>query len=318
MVIGHRPPPVTGENLCRARLVEELVANGVNVLDAGREFKVYCRSAAHIIVCGESILGTAFDIVLTIWALLVGARVYWYFHNSSWRRFVMLPRWDWAQRRIVSIVLTDSIRDAFLRKGYSALVLNNRVEDIFETVLCVDPKGATRRLIWMGRPDVAKGFPQALRVFALLRQADAEWRFDVYGADIKYAKINGFLSPGVTFHGFISGVGKVSAFDQGGVFILPSRYKNETQPLSIIESLSRGIPVVASSVGGISCMLSRPNVGRAGYALDDGSDEQYVNAILGVLSNYESFSFAASLLYEKYYSAKLYKESVRDLFLKYS
>lgn len=79
----------------------------------------------------------------------------------------------------------------------------------------------------------------------------------------------------VFFIGNISGAGSYTEY--ADLFMLPSNY--EGLPMVIIESLSMGTPVMASSVGGITELLD----GKNGWALEN-DPEKMANAISDYLS----------------------------------
>ncbi len=63
------------------------------------------------------------------------------------------------------------------------------------------------------------------------------------------------LTRKVTFHGFVNGIEKQKLFEKVHFFIFPTRYQNEAFPLSVLESLSYGVPVIASDEGSIPFIL---------------------------------------------------------------
>ena len=67
----------------------------------------------------------------------------------------------------------------------------------------------------------------------------------------------------VTFHGFVRGKQKEELFKKSHVFIFPTRY--EAFPLSLLESLSYGVPIISTSQGSIPYILDK----RSGIILED-------------------------------------------------
>jgi len=65
------------------------------------------------------------------------------------------------------------------------------------------------------------------------------------------------LSKKVTFHGFVNGAEKDSLFKNAHIFIFPTRYPKEAFPLSILEALSYGIPVLASDEASIPSIINK-------------------------------------------------------------
>ena len=69
----------------------------------------------------------------------------------------------------------------------------------------------------------------------------------------------------VTFHGFVNGDEKQKLFEKSHFFTFPSRFQNEAFPLSILESLSYGVPAIASDEGSIPYILND----KCGIILND-------------------------------------------------
>src|SRR5690606_29925714 len=123
LVVGHMPPPVTGENICRFRLCEELSALGGAVVNV-RRFDREAWSGtpdAVLLLPGQSWRGTLADVALTLLWGRRGVPVYWYFHNRSWMRFALVPSAIW--KRVASIrpvLITGSIHKVFAKKRMKA------------------------------------------------------------------------------------------------------------------------------------------------------------------------------------------------------
>ena len=164
----------------------------------------------------------------------------------------------------------------------------------------------------MSAVTVEKGFPLAYNIFLELRSQNPDWRLDVYGEGPLSGDIMRF--PHVDFHGFTYGAEKQAALDAGGIFIVPSPYVNETQPLSIIEALANGVPFVASTIGGIKVMRGGSAAMPAGVCIESAAPvEEWVSAVESVYANYAFYSRAAKEVYQQDFSRAAYRAGVRRL-----
>ena len=78
-----------------------------------------------------------------------------------------------------------------------------------------------------------------------------------------------------------TGKNKENLFRLAQIFVLPSRYKVEAQPIAILEALASGCAVVATKVGEIPTTVSE----QTALLLDNGSPEVIASAIKELANN---------------------------------
>ena len=116
--------------------------------------------------------------------------------------------------------------------------------------------GETVTILHVGRFDVPKNHVGLLEAFRLLRETHPECRLRLVGdGDLRLrmealAKEKG-ISDAVEFCGMQSNV--YPYLHDADIFTLPSIY--EGNPMTIIEAMGTGLPIVASRVGGIPDMI---------------------------------------------------------------
>ena len=117
--------------------------------------------------------------------------------------------------------------------------------------------GETVTILHVGRFDTPKNHAGLLEAFRLLRDAHPQCRLRLVGdgdlrADMESLAREKGIDDTVEFCGMQSNV--YPYLHEADIFTLPSIY--EGNPMTIIEAMGTGLPIVASRVGGIPDMLS--------------------------------------------------------------
>ena len=124
-------------------------------------------------------------------------------------------------------------------------------------------------------------------------------------------ELMGYIGSGydISYVGTVSGEEKWNLLRQSHLMVLPSKYIYEGQPVSIIEGLAYGLPIVATNYKAIPDMVSDAN----GVLLQSSSSLEIANAIkiffdLDVLNDMRQHSFE---LYRKEFTREYH---LRNLF----
>lgn len=150
--------------------------------------------------------------------------------------------------------------------GYkSCLVLKNGVEDGIEDINFNDllerrKENKKINVLYLSNMIKEKGYDTVLQLAKKIKEENINITINFAGSwasldnekhFFSYVKDNK-LQGIVNYHGLVIGEKKKSLFKQANLFIFPSRYPKEVFPLSILEALSYGLPVLAFDIGAIS------------------------------------------------------------------
>ncbi|MCD8291804.1 MAG: glycosyltransferase family 4 protein [Prevotella sp.] len=91
--------------------------------------------------------------------------------------------------------------------------------------------------------------------------------------ELKKMISDGHLENMLKFEGWVSGDKKIELLNWADVFILPSH--NEGLPISILEAMSYGMPIISTPVGGIPEVVSEQN----GILVTPSNEKEIINAI---------------------------------------
>ena len=118
----------------------------------------------------------------------------------------------------------------------------------------------------------------------------------------------------VEYHGFVSDEAKNRLFTIGDIYILPSYF--EGMPISILEAMSYGMPIIASRTGSIPEIVIP---GKTGQLITAGHIEEIAESILWFLDHPEEKKEMAHIAQEnsqKYLPQNIEKE-LTELYSRY-
>ncbi len=142
-------------------------------------------------------------------------------------------------------------------------VVANGVPDPLTALPAVDdPPPGPPMILYLGQLSLPKGVLDLVEAVALL-DADPAPRLVLAGgwasgAERRWveAKVRALgLRVGVEVPGVVRGQAKAALLAEADVFVLPTAYPYEGQPLSILEAMAAGLPVVSTARGAIPDMV---------------------------------------------------------------
>ena len=136
---------------------------------------------------------------------------------------------------------------------------------------------------YLSNLSAAKGLDDMLELAQACAQQRLPYEFVVAGPfespETEPAYRERFIALGnIRFLGPVYGAEKMAFVARIDVFLFPTRYRHEAEPLVVLEALSHGRPVIAYDRGCISCLL----MDGAGLVVPQGSS--FTNAALNQLS----------------------------------
>jgi glycosyltransferase involved in cell wall biosynthesis len=162
----------------------------------------------------------------------------------------------------VSRFLQEAIRSYGVDRPFE--VVPNVVDTTVFFPTDEEPEAEVNRLLFVGNlePLDLKGFPTLLRALSLLGERRRDWRLDVVGDGSERVRHEGSaadlgLREHVTFHGSLPKPAVAQSMRDADLLVLPSRI--ETFGAAVAEALVSGLPVVATSVGGIPELVDATN-----------------------------------------------------------
>ena len=203
----------------------------------------------------------------------MGQRLVMHFHNKGVA--TRQNRWldNWLYRRyfkdVKLILLADALYEDVKKyvKRENVFVCPNAIPEIGMATECMASKSnatitstcnRSPRILWLTNIMKTKGIMEFLAALKILKDKGVKFQVDFVGGltkemtgdEFDMALIMNGLNGCCTYHGPKYGEEKYVFFRNADIFVLPSY--TEALPVSILEAMQFGVPVVASNVGGVS------------------------------------------------------------------
>jgi glycosyltransferase involved in cell wall biosynthesis len=177
----------------------------------------------------------------------------------------------------------------------------------------------SKRLLFLSNMTPSKGYMDVLQAVALLNKRNEAFEADFVGRweseqdeemFSQYVRQNG-LSGNVRHHGGITDRSRIKQFyADADVFLLPTYYPTEAQPITVIEALNSGTPVITTSHAGLPLMLDEGVEGRFVESRNPASIATAVESLLPA-QTWQAASTAARARFER----QFHPDRVRSLWL---
>jgi glycosyltransferase involved in cell wall biosynthesis len=309
LIVGPMPPPVHGYSVVTAFIAEKLAAlarvetaniapdslvrnrryHAQRLWRAGRALwhiigaRLRCRRLYFAIAGGA---GVVYDLPLALTARLLGYRIYIHHHSFSYinRR----NRWTAVLIAITGRAATHICLSAGMARRLGSLYPQASRTIVLSNAALIPPgppraaRNGPIRLGFLSNLIPEKGVDTAIEVAGALRAAKRDIVLAVAGPALDpdmqslLARTQHALGTGFEYRGPLYGAEKAAFLQDLDVFLFPTRYVNEAQPLVILEALAAGIPVLATSRGTIA-----EDVGGTAAAI---SDADYVPESIRIIT----------------------------------
>lgn len=176
-------------------------------------------------------------------------------------------------------------------------------------------------VLFMGVLIKRKGVADLIRAVDILKKKNRlnNVKFVIAGSGVEEAELKTMckkleLDKYINFVGWTSGEKKERLFRESQMLVLPSY--NEGLPVSILEAISYGMPVVATCVGDISAAIID---GENGYLVEPGDVDALANSIYKLISekaNWQKKSESARKISISQFDETVFFETILNLYRK--
>ncbi|NVK05196.1 MAG: glycosyltransferase family 4 protein [Flavobacteriia bacterium] len=184
------------------------------------------------------------------------------------------------------ICLTEFARQKFVRAGLPERRVVVKPNFVVDSKLWDPAVSRNGRVLFVGRLTVEKGVVDYLRVAKELPEVS----FDIIGDGPEINWIANNKSKNVTLHGWKSPDAVSAALGNASLLVLPSRWY-EGFPMTLVEAMSVGTPIVASDLGAMSEILRGRNFAKL---FPVGNIMKMRDCILDVLGDCSGAKFLAA------------------------
>lgn len=220
-----------------------------------------------------------------------------------WRFLIKLIKRDAKRGKAILIALHKAMRNNLVKAGFpnsSIIVIPNFVLNKF---FHVKPDYESNIVGYVGRLTYEKGVDILLKALITIRNTVDNVKLLIVGDSPLKKYILELVSrlhieDAVIITGFVPNSEVLNYLSKMSIFVLPSRY--EGLPNALLQAMAAGLPIVATSVGGVPELITG---GRNGLLVPPDNVDKLVEAVKLLLQNKE---LARSLALQAREDAKRY------------
>ncbi|GAA0626289.1 glycosyltransferase family 4 protein [Thalassospira tepidiphila] len=145
------------------------------------------------------------------------------------------------------------------------------------------------RLLWLSNLFQAKGIETLLAACEILRAQGIACHLAIAGAEGDISKVElatliekYHMHTAATYLGPVSDPERQDAFDNSDLFIFPSHYPNEAQPLVVLEAMAANVPVITSNIATLPEFVRD---GETGRLCPPKAPEQLAKSIISAINS---------------------------------
>jgi glycosyltransferase involved in cell wall biosynthesis len=228
--------------------------------------------------------------LLAATARLRGAKVIVHAHGGRIRTWLTRRRW-WLARaalapahRVVAVAEGERAALAAALRDRDVALIPNGVDTVrFRPPSTARTPGPTR-ILYVGLLTPRKGVLDLLAASDLLARRGLEHEVHLIGGTPDEGpefeeEVRRAATPRTVLHGALPREEMPARYREGDVFCLPSWW--ESMPLSVLEAMSSGLPVVATAVGDVPSMVDA----EVGAVVPPRSPDALANALTSLLQD---------------------------------
>lgn len=321
LLVGPILPPVHGQSLAFTRIAESVEESGKIVVNTNLEDKsklgkifgtiktllslsikaLFIKYDVVYFTCTRSMLGSIKDIVLIYLVSLKGVKIVNHLHGSDFYEFLHnSPKW--YQRILfksyekvdISVVLLDSMKLQFRDfENMRVEVVPNFYDKELDGKL-VEKDESKINIVYLSNIMSSKGIFELIDAFEKLSQKYDDISLSIAGGFIGdeyistagvekkfYDKIG--KNKKIIYLGKTYGEDKVKLLQSSDIFVLPSYYKSEAFPISIIEAMACENAIVTANYKYLPEVVSEQN----GVIVEPKSVDSLVEGIWSLVNDKE-------------------------------
>ncbi|MBL7700300.1 MAG: glycosyltransferase family 4 protein [Chitinophagaceae bacterium] len=238
------------------------------------------------------------------------------FHNFYKRSRLMKPVIRWALQTSDAVICLSEMWKKYYSSTFTLkrlVIINNVIE---KPSITTHVQNGTLNLLFLGHINQKKGVFDLLQVLASNRDQFKHKVKVTFGGIGEVERLEKEISENnfngdVNFAGWVNGEKKAELLNKCDVYILPSYF--EALPISILEAMSYGKPVISTFIGGIPEIV-KP--GFNGWLFEPGDKSALGTIIAEAMSNKELLKQygSNSLSIAKNYTPESVFQSLKELY----